>query len=168
MEDDDEVTAGASVPLVVVAACANGTLSAFGVNSGQRLGLMTTSGLTTGTGSRPNTPASVTSTALLAGAPGTWHDYNWQLPLHAHEDATLAETVNDLADELRMHVPSSALPLFPRATAAEVGGAATTEEDLPKMEDDLPKKGKLLEKALATLAQVTAEAARDTTHLELA
>ena len=67
------------------------------------------------------------------------------------------------------------------------------------MEDDLPKKGKLLEKALATLAQVTAEApgirltsnwpdcisdclsdclphqvtaeaeaARDTTHLELA
>ena len=199
MEDDDEVTAGASVPLVVVAACANGTLSAFGVNSGQRLGLMPTSGLTTGTGSRPNTPASVTSTALLAGAPGTWHDYNWQLPLHAHEDATLAETVNDLADELRMHVPSSALPLFPRATVAEVGGAATTEEDLPKMEDDLPKKGKLLEKALATLAQVTAEApgirltsnwpdcisdclsdclphqvtaeaeaARDTTHLELA
>ena len=93
---------------------------------------------------------------------GTWHDYHWQLPLHAREDATLAETVNDLADELRTHVPSSALPLFPRATVAEVGGADE--------EEDSPNKGKLLEKALATLAQVTAEAeaARDTTHLELA
>ena len=124
----------------------------------------------TGTGlSRPNTPASVTSTALLAGAPGTWHDYHWQLPLHAREDATLAETVNDLADELRTHVPSSALPLFPRATVAGVGGA-DEEEDLPNKEEDSPNKGKLMEKALATLAQVTAEAeaARDTTHLELA
>lgn len=124
----------------------------------------------TGTGlSRPTTPASVTSTALLAGAPGTWHDYIWQLPLHAREDATLAETVNDLADELRTHVPSSALPLFPRATVAGVGGAGE-EEDLPNKEEDSPKKGKLMEKALATLAQVTAEAeaARDTTHLELA
>ena len=131
----------------------------------------------TGTGlSRPTTPASVTSTALLAGAPGTWHDYHWQLPLHAREDATLAETVNDLADELRTHVPSSALPLFPRATVAGVGGADEEEdspnkgEALPNKGEALPNKGKLMEKALATLAQVTAEAeaARDTTHLELA
>jgi hypothetical protein len=126
----------------------------------------------------------VTSTALLAGAPGTWHDYHWQLPLHAREDATLAETVNDLADELRTHVPSSALPLFPRATVAGVGGADEEEdspnnkgedspkkgEALPNKGEALPNKGKLMEKALATLAQVTAEAeaARDTTHLELA
>ena len=57
VEDADEVALGTSVPLVVVATCANGTLSSFGVNSGQRLGLMTTSGLTKSTGlSRPNTP----------------------------------------------------------------------------------------------------------------
>ena len=105
-----------TVPLVSIAACANGTLTAWAADSGARLGLMASSGVTA---ARPSTaaesepgggaapapaPAPAPPTAVtIPGAPGTWHEgaYHWQLPLRARMDGTLAESVEQLADGLR-------------------------------------------------------------------